>query len=216
MPVFDETQNEFLGDQDFESQPGEGFSRRQLLALGAGLGAAALMPLEAAAAQRKRRMASAPGRVAGRAQPAPHEVAFPSQYPQGSLVISLRQRRLFLSSGPGRAIVYPVAVGRAGRAWQGWARIDGKHVNPAWSPPAVVRAAVRGLPDIIPGGAPNNPMGPRALTLDRHEIAIHGTTRSMRRSIGSAASFGCIRMYNEDIVDLFDRVRVGTPVLSIA
>ena len=71
------------------------------------------------------------------------------------------------------------------------------------------------LPDIIPGGSPSNPMGPRALTLDRSEIAIHGTTQSMRRSIGSAASYGCIRMYNEDIVDLFDRVRVGTAVVAI-
>jgi lipoprotein-anchoring transpeptidase ErfK/SrfK len=58
-------------------------------------------------------------------------------------------------------------------------------------------------------------MGPRALTLDRAEIAIHGTTQSMRRSIGSAASYGCIRMYNEDIVDLFDRVQVGTAVVAI-
>lgn len=214
MPVFDEEHSEFLEDETGAGEQGGGFSRRSLLTLGAGLGAAALLPLEAAAAPRRRRAAQ--GRVPGRAQPVPHEVAFPSQYPQGSLVISLRQRRLFLSNAPGRAIVYPVAVGRAGKAWQGWARIDGKHVNPAWSPPAVVRAAVRGLPDVIPGGAPNNPMGPRALTLDRHEIAIHGTTRSMRGSIGTAASFGCIRMYNEDIVDLFDRVRVGTPVLSIA
>ena len=53
------------------------------------------------------------------------------------------------------------------------------------------------------------------MTLDRDEIAIHGTTQAMRSSIGSAASYGCIRMYNEDVVDLFDRVSVGTPVVAI-
>lgn len=174
---------------------GSSASRRRFLALGLGAGAAAAFG-SPALAQRQ-------------------VVSFPQQYQAGTIVISLRQRRLYLTTGDGRAISYPVAVGRAGKAWSGWARVDGKHVNPAWSPPAVVRAAVRGLPAVIPGGAPNNPMGPRALTLDRSEIAIHGTTRSMRRSIGSAASFGCIRMYNEDIVDLFDRVSVGTPVVAI-
>jgi lipoprotein-anchoring transpeptidase ErfK/SrfK len=142
-------------------------------------------------------------------------VAFPAEYPPGTIVISQRQRRLYLTLGDGRAIRYPVAVGKAGKAWSGWARVDGKHVNPAWSPPYVVRRDNPHLPDFIPGGSPSNPMGPRALTLDRSEIAIHGTTQAMRRSIGTAASYGCIRMLNEDIVDLFDRVRVGTAVVSI-
>lgn len=154
--------------------------------------------------------AAAPAWAAPRVAPLPR-----GEYPAGTIIISLRQRRLYLTTGDDRALTYPVAVGRAGKAWRGWARIDGKHVNPAWSPPAVVRAAVRGLPPVIPGGAPNNPMGPRALTLDREEIAIHGTTPSMRASIGTAASFGCIRMYNEDIIDLFDRVSVGTPVVAV-
>lgn len=183
-------------DEVCEMERGSATSRRGLLGLGLGLGAAAL--------------AGAP------ALAAPSIVQLPrADYPPGTIIISLRQRRLMFTLDSGRAISYPVAVGASGRAWAGWARVDGKHVNPAWQPPAVVKAHVRGLPDIIPGGAPNNPMGPRALTLDRHEIAIHGTTRSMRRSIGTAASFGCIRMYNEDIVDLFDRVSVGTPVLAI-
>jgi len=220
MPGHEGTEQDILNQGGADAPQAQVFSRRDLLAWSAGIGGlAALAPLEAAAAPhryRNARASAAAARQNGRAQPMPHEIAFPAQYQPGTIIVSLGRRRLFLTSGPGRAIVYPVAVGKAGRSWQGWARVDGKHVNPAWSPPAVVRASVRGLPDIIPGGAPNNPMGPRALTLDRHEIAIHGTTRSMRRSIGSAASFGCIRMYNEDIVDLFDRVRVGTPVLSIA
>ncbi len=58
-------------------------------------------------------------------------------------------------------------------------------------------------------------MGARAITLDRFQVAIHGTTKKMRHLIGTAASYGCIRMYNEDVIDLFDRVRIGTPVLMI-
>jgi len=142
-------------------------------------------------------------------------VSFGADYPAGTIVISQRERRLYLTLGDGRAIRYPVAVGKAGKAWSGWARVDGKHVNPAWSPPNVVKRDNPNLPDLIPGGSPSNPMGPRALTLDRQEIAIHGTTETMRRSIGTAASYGCIRMYNEDIVDLFDRVGVGTAVVAI-
>ena len=142
-------------------------------------------------------------------------VTYKTDVPAGTIVISQRERRLYLTLGEGRAIRYAVAVGRSGKAWSGWARVDGKHVNPAWSPPEMVRRDNPQLPLLIPGGAPNNPMGVRALTLDRTEIAIHGTTDTMRRSIGTAASYGCIRMLNEDIVDLFDRVRVGTQVVAI-
>jgi lipoprotein-anchoring transpeptidase ErfK/SrfK len=142
-------------------------------------------------------------------------VSYKAEYPAGTIVISQRERKLYLTLGEGKAIRYKVAVGRAGKAWSGWARVDGKHVNPAWSPPDVVRRDNPALPDLIPGGAPNNPMGVRALTLDREEIAIHGTSDSMRRSIGTAASYGCIRMLNEDILDLFDRVRVGTAVVAV-
>lgn len=154
---------------------------------------------------------AAPGSTAA----AREVVTFQGEYPAGTIVISQKQRRLYLTLGDGRAIRYPVAVGRMGKAWSGWARVDGKHVNPAWSPPDVVKRDNPRLPDLIAGGAPNNPMGPRALTLDRSEIAIHGTTPSMRRSIGTAASYGCIRMFNEDIVDLFERVRVGTAVVAV-
>ena len=119
-------------------------------------------------------------------------VAYPTPYPAGTIVIDKRQRRLFLTMGDGVAISYPVAVGMAGKAWSGWARVEGKYVDPAWSPPAIVKHDHPEIPDLIPGGAPTNPMGVRALTLDRDEIAIYGTTRSMRKSIGTAASYGCI------------------------
>ena len=71
------------------------------------------------------------------------------------------------------------------------------------------------LSRVIPGGSPRNPMGAAAITLNLSEVAIHGTSPSMRRSVGTAASYGCIRMYNEDVVDLYHRVEVGTPVVAI-
>jgi lipoprotein-anchoring transpeptidase ErfK/SrfK len=98
------------------------------------------------------------------------------------------------------------------KQWQGRAEIDGKHVSPAWAPPDEVRRDNPRLPDVIPGGSPRNPMGPRALTLSGGEqYAIPGTNRPY--SIGTFATFGCIRMFNEDIIDLFDRVNVGTEVI---
>lgn len=129
----------------------------------------------------------------------------------GTIVVKTAERRLYFVLGDGKAIRYPVAVGRAGKQWQGRSWVKGKHVNPAWSPPAEVRADNPRLPAVIPGGSPSNPMGPRALTLFWGEYAIHGTNRPS--SIGTFASYGCIRMYNHDIVDLFGRVSVGTPVI---
>jgi lipoprotein-anchoring transpeptidase ErfK/SrfK len=142
-------------------------------------------------------------------------VTSPFDYAPGTLVISKSQKRLYLQLAGGEAIQYPIAVGMAGKAWLGWARIEAKYVEPAWSPPAEVKRDHPEIPNLIPGGAPNNPMGPRALLLTRSEIAIHGTTRSMRKSIGTAASYGCIRMYNEDVVDLYQRVAVGEPVIAV-
>ena len=131
----------------------------------------------------------------------------------GTIVIRTHERALYYVMEPGRAIRYPIAVPRYGKEWSGYARVNGKFTNPDWAPPPVVKRDHPELPNLIPGGSPSNPMGVAALTLDRDEIAIHGTTQKMRRSIGSAASYGCIRMLNEDVTDLFQRVSVGTPVL---
>jgi lipoprotein-anchoring transpeptidase ErfK/SrfK len=140
-------------------------------------------------------------------------VEFPSPYSAGTIVISQGGRKLFLIVDAQRAIEYPVAVAKHGKEWSGYARVNGKYVEPAWSPPEMVRHDHPELPDVIPGGSPHNPMGARAITLDRDEVAIHGTTRAMRASVGTAASYGCIRMLNEDVIDLFDRVSVGAPVV---
>ncbi|MGL5448251.1 MAG: L,D-transpeptidase family protein [Rhabdaerophilum sp.] len=143
-------------------------------------------------------------------------VAFPHGYEPGSVVVSTRQRALYFVQGDGSAIRYPVAVGMPGKQWFGTRVIDGKHYRPAWSPPAEVRRAKPGLPDVIPGGAPNNPMGAAALTIAPGEYAIHGTSASMRSSIGRYASFGCIRMLDEDILDLIARVRIPSRVTVVA
>jgi lipoprotein-anchoring transpeptidase ErfK/SrfK len=130
----------------------------------------------------------------------------------GTIVVRTVERKLYYVLPDGRAIRYPVGVGRYGKQWQGRAEIDGKHVNPAWSPPDDVLRDNPRLPAVYPGGSPDNPMGPRALTLSGGEgYAIHGTTRP--QSIGTFASYGCIRMFNEDILDLYDRVNVGTEVI---
>ncbi len=142
-------------------------------------------------------------------------VAFAADVAAGTVVISNRQRKLYLMLGDGTALRYSVAVGRWGRQWSGEAFIDGKHVEPAWAPPSEVRRDNPRLPDVIAGGSPRNPMGARALTLDRGEYAIHGTSPAMRASVGTFASYGCIRMLNEDVIDLFDRVRVGTRVVAV-
>jgi lipoprotein-anchoring transpeptidase ErfK/SrfK len=140
-------------------------------------------------------------------------IQFPSPYSVGTIVISQRAHRLYLVIAPDSAISYPVGVAKRGKEWSGYARVAAKYVEPAWSPPESVKHDHPELPDLIAGGSPHNPMGARALTLDREEIAIHGTTAAMRASVGSAASYGCIRMLNEDVIDLYDRVSVGAPVV---
>lgn len=138
-------------------------------------------------------------------------VAFGAGLSPGTVVVRTGERRLYLVLGDGAALRYPVAVGRPGKQWSGQALIDGKYRAPAWSPPDEVKRDNPRLPAVIPGGSPRNPMGAAALTLNRGEYAIHGTNQP--GSIGTFASYGCIRMHNSDVVDLFDRVAVGTPVV---
>jgi lipoprotein-anchoring transpeptidase ErfK/SrfK len=138
-------------------------------------------------------------------------VAFRGDYSAGTVVVKTNERRLYYVMGEGRAIRYPVGVGRAGQQWSGTSRIDGKYIKPAWSPPAVVKRDNPRLPDVIPGGSPRNPMGVAAMTLSGGDYAIHGTNAP--GSVGGFVSYGCIRMYNADITDLFGRVSVGATVV---
>lgn len=143
----------------------------------------------------------------------PRVVTLGNSIAPGTIVVQTRERALYLALGDGSALRYPVAVGKAGKGWSGVTQIDGKYLRPAWAPPAVVRRDRPGMRTLYPGGAPDNPMGEAALTLTGGEYAIHGTTIKMRGSIGTAASYGCIRMFNEDVLDLFERVQVGTTVV---
>jgi lipoprotein-anchoring transpeptidase ErfK/SrfK len=132
--------------------------------------------------------------------------------PAGTVVIKTTERHLYLLLGDGRAVRYRVAVGKPGKQWTGATFIGGKRLQPDWSPPPEVKRDIPSLPDLIPGGAPNNPMGEAALTLGPGgEYAIHGTNRP--ETVGRFASYGCFRMHNADILDLYARVRVGTPVI---
>ena len=129
----------------------------------------------------------------------------------GTIVVRSKERRLYLVLAHKKAISYPVGVGKIGKQWQGRTDVSGAYVEPAWSPPPEIRRDNADLPSVILGGSPNNPMGARALTLAGGNYAIHGTNRP--GSIGTDASYGCIRMFNEDIIDLYGRVAVGTKVV---
>ncbi|WP_029583862.1 L,D-transpeptidase [Bradyrhizobium sp. URHD0069] len=145
------------------------------------------------------------------AEARPDVVDFQGDYSPGTIVVKTNERRLYLVVDESRAVRYPVGVGRAGRQWTGVTRIDGKYRNPAWSPPSEVRRDKPSIPDVIPGGSPRNPMGVAALTLEGGAYAIHGT--NVPGSIGGFVSYGCIRMLNEDITDLYRRVSIGTRVV---
>ncbi|MEJ2434764.1 MAG: L,D-transpeptidase [Pseudolabrys sp.] len=133
-------------------------------------------------------------------------------YSSGTIVINTRQRRLYYVLGNGKAIRYPVGVGRAGMRWSGTVHIDGKFIRPAWEAPASIRRDYSRLPRVIPGGSRHNPMGAAAMTLSGGgQYAIHGTNNP--GSVGHFVSHGCIRMYNRDIMDLYHRVGYGTRVV---
>jgi lipoprotein-anchoring transpeptidase ErfK/SrfK len=138
-------------------------------------------------------------------------VMMKESYMPGTIVVRTGERRLYYVTGGGQAIRYPVGVGMAGKQWSGTSYINGKYIRPDWSPPAAVRRDKPNLPKVIAGGSPRNPMGAAAMSLAGGEYAIHGTNQP--GSIGHFVSYGCIRMYNEDIKDLYNRVSVGTRVV---
>lgn len=149
--------------------------------------------------------------TAAMAQASPRDVVAFSGFAPGTIVVKTAERRLYLVLDPYHAMRFPVGVGKAGMTWTGVARVEGKYVRPAWAAPDDIRHENPALPAVIPGGAANNPMGEAALTLRGGEYAIHGTNRP--QSVGGFVSHGCIRMYNRDIVALYQMVQVGTPVI---
>ena len=136
------------------------------------------------------------------------------RFDPGTIVIRTGERKLYFVTAPGEAIRYTVAVGKAGKQWRGVKYVEELQVDPAWSPPAEVKRDNPRLPDVIPGGSPRNPMGARVIGLGpTGQYAIHGT--NMPNTIGTAASYGCFRMHNQDVIDLYARVRMGTPVIVL-
>ena len=127
----------------------------------------------------------------------------------GTIEIHTQSRKLYFILPDGRAVRYPVGVGRLGKQWYGPTRVVEKRLSPPWIPPAIMRGDKPAV--VIPAGAKNNPMGAAALVLADNELAIHGTNDP--DSIGQFASWGCIRMHNRHVLDLYDRVKEGTRVV---
>ncbi|TVR10741.1 MAG: L,D-transpeptidase [Salinarimonadaceae bacterium] len=138
------------------------------------------------------------------------EVRYETNLPAGTIVISNSERRLYLVLGNNRAIRYGVGVGRPGFSWTGTNTITMKREWPDWRPPASMRRRQPDLPTFMAGG-PNNPLGARALYIGSTLYRIHGSNEP--HTIGDAVSSGCIRMTNQDVEHLYERVRVGARVI---
>jgi lipoprotein-anchoring transpeptidase ErfK/SrfK len=137
-------------------------------------------------------------------------VRFPGNHAPGQIIASFSDRRLYYVTAPGQAIAYPIAIPRQQSRWQGVLPVTDKRINPSWTPtPTMIRENPR-LPRWVPGGHPMNPMGVRALYLGSSAYRIHGTDAPW--TIGQPVSKGCIRMYNKDVIDLYNRVRIGSRV----
>jgi lipoprotein-anchoring transpeptidase ErfK/SrfK len=134
------------------------------------------------------------------------------EYPKGTVVVSTKQRRLYYVLGPDRAIEYGVGVGRLGFTWSGVKTITRKREWPDWRPPPEMLKRRPDLPRYMPGGM-DNPLGARALYLGSSNYRIHGSNEP--ETIGAAVSSGCIRMTNRDVVDLYERVKIGTKVVVL-
>ncbi len=149
------------------------------------------------------------------ASPIPREVVeFGEEIAPGTIIVDTSERRLYFALGDGLAIKYAVSVARPGFEWSGTNRISNKAEWPDWRPPAemIAREARKGhnLPAYMPGG-PDNPLGARALYLGATIYRIHGTNQPW--TVDKAMSSGCIRMANEDVIHLYEQVRVGTKVI---
>jgi lipoprotein-anchoring transpeptidase ErfK/SrfK len=141
-------------------------------------------------------------------------VKYYSSEPAGTVVVDTMHHFLYLIVENQTAVRYGVGVGKDGFKWYGRANVARKALWPRWTPPPEMHARKPGLPQYVEGGAPDNPLGPRALYLYRDGAdtgyRFHGTLEPW--SIGTDASSGCIRMFNEDVMDLYQRCPIGTAV----
>ncbi|MEM8575187.1 MAG: L,D-transpeptidase [Pseudomonadota bacterium] len=140
-----------------------------------------------------------------------HLVSVPPGYRPGTILVQFRHARLYYIVSRGRAISYPIATPKSEARWSGETYVSEKRVNPGWTPTAEMRRENPDLPAYVPGGHPRNPLGVRALYLGKSLYRIHGTDAPW--SVGQPVSKGCIRMFNQDVADLYQRVPVGTQVV---
>ena len=140
------------------------------------------------------------------------EVAYNGPYGPGTIVVSTQDKRLYLVLPGNRAMKYGVGVGRPGFSWGGTKSITRKAEWPGWTPPPQMLRRRPDLPRHMPGGE-GNPLGARALYLGSSLYRIHGSNEP--ETIGQAVSSGCIRMINADVIDLYERVKVGTRVVVL-
>ena len=139
-------------------------------------------------------------------------VHYSGSEPPGTIVIDTPQRFLFLVQDNGTAVRYGIGVGKPGFTWAGEKKVSAKKEWPDWTPPPEMLQRRPDLPHFMAGG-PENPLGARAMYLGTSLYRIHGSNEPW--TIGQAVSSGCIRMRNEDVIDLYDRVKVGTKVVVI-
>ena len=142
----------------------------------------------------------------------PTVIDYHGPHKAGTIIVNTNERFLYLVERDGTARRYGVGVGRPGFEWAGSHKVTRKAEWPSWRPPAEMRARQPGLPVFMEGG-PRNPLGARALYLGSTLYRIHGSNEPW--SIGKAVSSGCIRMRNQDVEDLYERVRVGTKVVVL-
>jgi len=138
-------------------------------------------------------------------------VSVPPGYQPGTIFVQFSRARLYYILSRGRAISYPIATPKTDSRWSGETHVSAKKVNPGWTPTAQMRRENPDLPAYVPGGHPRNPLGVRAMYLGKSLYRIHGTDAPW--SVGQAVSQGCIRMFNQDVADLYQRVPVGTRVV---
>jgi lipoprotein-anchoring transpeptidase ErfK/SrfK len=151
------------------------------------------------------------GEYYGGGGPIPRQIVhYPANYAPGTIIVNTAERRLYLMQGNGTALQYGIGVGRDGFRWSGVHRVSAKREWPGWTPPKEMRRRRPDLPGYMPGGI-ENPLGARAIYLGSTLYRIHGSNEP--ETIGQAVSSGCFRMTNEDVSDLYDRVRVGATVV---
>jgi len=137
-------------------------------------------------------------------------VFYRSLQPPGTIIIDTQERHLYLIQDETRALRYGIGVGRDGFTWQGLLQVSRKAEWPDWHPPPEMIERQPYLPRFMAGG-PGNPLGARAMYLGNTVYRIHGTNAP--ETIGQAVSSGCFRLVNDDVIDLYDRVPVGTHVI---